>query len=55
MDCQICPIIRILLPFDACTYWIGKLANLNVTRSKAPHKPLILLSVIDFIESSDTA
>lgn len=39
------------------THWLGKLANLNVARTKtrgvAPHKPLMLLTVIDLIESGD--
>ncbi len=37
--------------------WLGKLANLNVARTAArgaaPHKPLMLLTVIDLIESGD--
>jgi predicted restriction endonuclease len=37
--------------------WLGKLANLNVARTGprgiAPHKPLMLLTVIDLIESGD--
>lgn len=37
--------------------WLGKLANLNVARTElrghAPHKPLMLLTVIDLIESGD--
>jgi putative restriction endonuclease len=40
-----------------CTHWLGKLANLNVARTGlrgiAPHKPLMLLTVIDLIESGD--
>jgi putative restriction endonuclease len=40
-----------------CTLWLGKLANLNVARTEsrgiAPHKPLMLLTVIDLIESGD--
>jgi putative restriction endonuclease len=36
-------------------HWLGKLANLNVAnteaRGRAPHKPLMLLTVIDLIES----
>jgi putative restriction endonuclease len=40
-----------------CTPWLGKLANLNVARTGprgiAPHKPLMLLTVIDLIESGD--
>lgn len=40
-----------------CHLWLGKLANLNVARTAvrgvAPHKPLMLLTVIDLIESSD--
>lgn len=39
------------------TYWLGKLANLNAARTAprgiAPHKPLMLLTVIDLIESGD--
>ncbi len=39
--------------------WLGKLANLNVARTAArgiaPHKPLMLLTVIDLIESGDVA
>jgi putative restriction endonuclease len=38
-------------------HWLGKLANLNVARTQtrgiAPHKPLMLLTVIDLIESGD--
>jgi len=40
-----------------CALWLGKLANLNVARTErrgiAPHKPLMLLTVIDLIESGD--
>ena len=40
-------------------FWLGKLANLNVARTAkrglAPHKPLMLLTVIDMIESGDIA
>ena len=39
------------------TRWLGKLANLNAARTEArgiaPHKPLMLLTVIDLIESGD--
>lgn len=39
------------------THWLGKLANLNVARTAkrgiAPHKPLMLLTVIDLVESGD--
>jgi putative restriction endonuclease len=39
------------------TQWLGKLAHLNVARTAkrgiAPHKPLMLLTVIDMIESGD--
>ncbi len=39
------------------THWLGKLANLNAARTEtrgiAPHKPLMLLTVIDLIESGD--
>jgi len=35
--------------------WLGRLANLNVSRSQsrgpAPHKPLMLLTVIDLVEA----
>jgi putative restriction endonuclease len=38
-------------------HWLGKLGNLHVARTKqrglAPHKPLMLLTVIDLIESGD--
>lgn len=38
-------------------FWLGKLANLNAAhtaaRGIAPHKPLMLLTVIDLIESGD--
>jgi putative restriction endonuclease len=37
--------------------WLGRLGNLNVSRSAsrgpAPHKPLMLLTVIDLIEAGD--
>jgi putative restriction endonuclease len=40
-----------------CNHWLGKLANLNAARTEgrgiAPHKPLMLLTVIDLIESGD--
>jgi putative restriction endonuclease len=40
-----------------CELWLGKLANLNAARTAArgvaPHKPLMLLTVIDLIESDD--
>lgn len=39
---------------DRQTFWLGKLANLNVARTAkdgiAPHKPLMLFSVMDLIE-----
>ncbi len=39
------------------SHWLGKLANLNAARTEArgiaPHKPLMLLTVIDLIESGD--
>ena len=42
---------------NPCTDWLGKLANLNVARTQArgvaPHKPLMLLTAIDLIESKD--
>ena len=38
-------------------FWLGKLANLNAARTEArgiaPHKPLMLLSVIDLIEAGE--
>jgi putative restriction endonuclease len=41
----------------ATHHWLGKLANLNAARTAArgiaPHKPLMLLTVIDLIESCD--
>lgn len=41
------------------THWLGKLANLNAactaSRGIAPHKPLMLLTVIDLVESGDIA
>ena len=40
-----------------CNHWLGRLANLNAARTAergiAPHKPLMLLTVIDLIESGD--
>jgi hypothetical protein len=37
-----------------CTHWLGKLANLYAAKSSslgiAPHKPLMILSVMDLIE-----
>jgi len=40
-------------------FWLGKLGNLNVARTAkrgiAPHKPLLLLTVIDMIESGDVS
>ncbi len=40
-----------------CNHWLGKLANLNAARTEArgiaPHKPLMLLSVIDLIEAGE--
>ena len=42
---------------DTRTFWLGKLANLNASRTEArgvaPHKPLMLLSVIDLIEADE--
>lgn len=42
---------------EACRYWLGKLANLNVARSAtrglAPHKPLLIFGVMDLVESGD--
>ena len=39
------------------SYWLGKLANLNVARTQergiAPHKPLLILSLIDLIEAGE--
>ena len=41
----------------ASSHWLGRLANLNAARTAArgiaPHKPLMLLTVIDLIESGD--
>ncbi|RYD44653.1 MAG: hypothetical protein EOP83_31185, partial [Verrucomicrobiaceae bacterium] len=41
----------------ACAQWLGKLGNLHAARTKqrglAPHKPLMLLSVIDLIEAGE--
>ncbi|MCH8540841.1 MAG: hypothetical protein LAT58_08740 [Opitutales bacterium] len=38
-------------------FWLGKLANLNVARTDArgiaPHKPLMLLTVMDLIENGE--
>jgi putative restriction endonuclease len=38
-------------------FWLGKLANLNAARTQArgiaPHKPLMLLTVMDLIETGD--
>lgn len=47
-----------MMPDRGCwTHWLGKLANLNTARTEsrgvAPHKPLMLLTVIDLIESGD--
>ena len=37
--------------------WLGRLGNLNVSRSQsrgpAPHKPLMLLTVIDLLEAGE--
>ncbi len=42
---------------NSSAYWLGKLGNLHVARTKqrglAPHKPLMLLTVIDLIESGN--
>ncbi|MCF7675302.1 MAG: HNH endonuclease [Akkermansiaceae bacterium] len=42
---------------NPCADWLCKLANLNVARTQArgvaPHKPLMLLTVIDLIETVD--
>lgn len=39
------------------SHWLGKLANLNASKSAgrgiAPHKPLMMFTVIDMIESGD--
>ena len=41
------------------SYWLGKLANLNVARTRergiAPHKLLLILSLIDLIEAGEIA
>ena len=40
-----------------CSLWLGKLANLKVANTEirgfAPHQPLMLLTVIDLVESGD--
>jgi len=45
------------MPTTSSHFWLGKLANLNAARTEArgiaPHKPLMLLTVIDLIESDD--
>jgi putative restriction endonuclease len=45
------------MPTASSHFWLGKLANLNAARTEArgiaPHKPLMLLTVIDLIESED--
>lgn len=45
------------MPPSPCKHWLGKLANLHVARTAArglaPHKPLLLLTVIDMIEAGD--
>ena len=42
-------------PESQQTYWLRKLANLNVARTRergiAPHKPLLILSLIDLVEA----
>lgn len=42
---------------DPHTFWLGRLGNLNVSRSQgrgpAPHKPLMLLTVMDLIDSGE--
>lgn len=42
---------------DIQNHWLGKLANLNAARTSArgiaPHKPLMLLTVVDLIETGD--
>lgn len=47
------------MPPSPCKHWLGKLANLHVARTAArglaPHKPLLLLAVIDMIEAGDVA
>jgi len=41
----------------SCEFWLGKLGNLNAAKSQnlgiAPHKPLMILSVMDLIESAE--
>ena len=42
-------------PHDIASFWLGKLTNLNASKSAdrgiAPHKPLMILSVMDLIEN----
>ncbi len=42
---------------NTCSYWLGKLGNLHVARTSkrgpAPHKPLMLLTVIDLVDSGN--
>lgn len=56
-NCRICPISFASNSPINFAHWLGKLANLNVARTGprgiAPHKPLMLLTVIDLIESGD--
>jgi predicted restriction endonuclease len=56
MNHEIAPITNLSMS-NVPSLWLGKLANLNVARTAdrgaAPHKPLMLLPVMDLIESSD--
>jgi putative restriction endonuclease len=42
------------MPPDLTAHWLGKLANLNAAKTAglgvAPHKPLMIFSVMDLIE-----
>ncbi|MGE9267876.1 MAG: hypothetical protein ACQKBY_07245, partial [Verrucomicrobiales bacterium] len=42
---------------DSCTKWLGIFGNLNVAKSQklglAPHKPLMLLALMDLIECGE--
>jgi len=54
-----CPMSNVQCPMSnvPSSLWLGRLANLNAARTAergiAPHKPLMLLTVIDLIESGD--
>jgi putative restriction endonuclease len=42
---------------NKCAHWLGKLANLNAAKTPglgvAPHKPLMIFSVMDLIEAGE--